>query len=79
MQAPREYVRAYLQGLFDTDGHAEKQKGYIEYCSASEKLAQQVHMLLLQFGIIGKLQFRPNPQKGAWYLHIRGDAKLFYE
>lgn len=82
MQAPKDYVRAFLQGLFDTDGSAYmtgKDAGYIDYCSASEKLARQVHILLLQFGIVANLRFKENDKSGAWLVTIRGDARLFYE
>ncbi len=80
LQAPREYIRAFLQGLFDTDAHAELQNGYIQFVTSSEKLAHQVHILLLQFGIVSKLTFKANNYRGAWLIRITGDnARLFYE
>ncbi|MEP7292826.1 MAG: DnaB-like helicase C-terminal domain-containing protein, partial [Chloroflexota bacterium] len=80
LQAPQEAVRAFLQGLFDTDGHAEAQNGYLQYVSCSEKLARQVHTLLLQFGIISKLTYKANEFRGAWCIRITGNAaRLFYE
>ncbi|MDX2137474.1 MAG: DNA repair protein RadA [Chloroflexota bacterium] len=73
-----ENVRACLQGLFDTDGSADKL--FVEYCSVSKTLARQVHLLLLQFGVIAKLRFRPNKHQGSWVVHMQGDnARLFYE
>jgi replicative DNA helicase len=80
LQAPKEYVRAFLQGLFDTDGHAEIQRGYIQFVSTSEKLARQVHTLLLQFGVVSKLTFKANKYRGAWLIRITGDAaRMFYD
>lgn len=80
MRAPRDCVRAFLQGLFDTDGHAEAQNGYIQFVSSSERLARQVHILLLQFGIVSKLTFKPNTHRGAWCIRITGDAaRRFYK
>lgn len=80
MQAPKECVRAFLQGLFDTDGHAELQNGYIQFVSTSEKLTRQVHTLLLQFGVVSKLTFKANKYRGAWLIRITGDAaRIFYE
>jgi replicative DNA helicase len=80
LQAPQDSVKAFIQGLFDTDGHAELQNGYIQFATTSEKLARQVHILLLQFGIISKLSRKENDFKGAWLIRITGDnARKFYE
>lgn len=80
LQAPEDCVRAFLQGLFDTDGHAEAKNGYIQYMTTSEKLARRVHMLLLQFGIVSKLSRKENDYRGAWGIRITGDnARKFYE
>ncbi len=80
LKAPKEFVRAFLQGLFDTDAHAELQNGYIQYVSTSETLARQVHILLLAFGIVSKLTFKTNAYRGAWLIRITGDnARVFYE
>lgn len=80
LQASQESVRAFLQGLFDTDGHAEVQRGYIQFVTTSEQLARQVHLLLLQFGIVSKLTFKTNAYRGAWLIRITGDAaRSFYD
>jgi hypothetical protein len=71
MQAPQECVRAFLQGLFDTNGSA-RPSGIVEYRSASEQLARQAHLLLLQFGVIAALRCKPNTQDGAWVITING-------
>src|SRR5690606_26700898 len=60
LQSPQDCVRAFLQGLFDTDGHAESQRGYLQFVTTSEKLARQVHIVLLQFGIVSKLSLKEN-------------------
>ncbi len=74
----QENVRAFLQGLFDTDGSAHKLG--VEFCTISEQLARQVHLLLLQFGIVGKLRFKANQYAGAWIIQMQGNnARLFYE
>lgn len=78
--APQACVRAFLQGVFDTDGTAEKRGGGVQFCSSSATLARQVHLLLLQFGIIGRLSFRPNQHAGAWLITMYGaEARKFYE
>lgn len=84
LSAPKQIVRAFLQGLFDTDGSSNSKSGgsmpgVIEYCTTSKQLAKQVHLVLLQFGIVGKLRFRKNKKQGAWTIQLLGDsARLFY-
>jgi replicative DNA helicase len=80
LNAPKDCVRAFLQGLFDTDGHSEVQKGYIQFATTSEQLARQVHIMLLQFGIVSKLSRKENAYRGAWLIRITGDnARKFYD
>jgi replicative DNA helicase len=80
LQSPKEFVKAFLQGLFDTDAHSESQKGYIQFVTTSKILAKQVHLVLLQFGIVSKLTFKKNNYRGAWLLRITGDAtRIFYK
>jgi replicative DNA helicase len=80
LQSGREHVQAFLQGLFDTDGHPELQNGYIQFVTTCEKLARQVHIILLQFGIVSKLTFKRNAYRGAWCIRITGDAaRNFYD
>jgi len=81
----RETIRALLQGLFDSDGSADNLYGYIEFSSTSIELARQVHLLLLNFGIIAKLYRRiTKSQDGrgqpSYRLLIRGaEAERFYD
>lgn len=85
LKSPKDIVRAFLQGLFDTDGSANtnlkgSMPGVVEFCTASKQLAKEVHLLLLQFGIIGNLRFKKNNKHGAWIIGLLGDsARLFYE
>lgn len=80
-KAPEPIVRSYLQGLFDTDGTAPTKGKYcVGFSSSSEQLAKDVHLLLLQFGIISKKMFVPNKHKGSYHIIIRGEqAKIFFE
>lgn len=80
LQTTQPNIRAYLQGLFDTDGSALARDGAVEYCSSSECLARHVHLLLLQFGVIGRLRFKSNNRRGAWIIQIFGaEAEKFYD
>ncbi len=84
LSAPKLIIRSFLQGLFDTDGSSNSKvggsmPGVVEYCTASKQLAKQVHLLLLQFGIVGRLRFRKNNKHGAWIIQLLGDnARRFY-
>jgi intein/homing endonuclease len=52
----RETQINFLQGLFDTDGGFEQDRGTISYCSVSKKLAKEVQIMLLNFGITARLR-----------------------
>lgn len=64
----------FLQGLFDTDGTATGDR-VVEWLSASETLARQVHQMLIGLGVVGLL--RPKHVAGYdhtyWRLIIGGD------
>ena len=81
LNAPQPVVRAFLQGLFDTDGYADV-KGNVSLSTSSNRLAHQVHTLLLNFGIVSSLQTK----KGVRSVHpnyvvsIYGaEASVFYQ
>ena len=50
LQAPKETVVAFLQGLFDTDGYFERYN--VGYATISKKLSDQVMMMLLNLGVV---------------------------
>lgn len=78
-ESPKSVIISVIQGLLDTDGYSNKKTGYIQYCSASEELARDVHNILLAFGIFSRLHFRNNKYLGAWYIDIYGENALkFY-
>jgi deoxycytidine triphosphate deaminase len=56
--APRRSVRLFLQALFGGDGGLYKSKGgvYLEYYSKSRRLIEDVHHLLLRFGIFSLIR-----------------------
>jgi len=75
-EIPEAYMRAsvnerreLLAGLLDTDGWAVEAK-YFEFCSTSERLAQQVHFLVQSLGGSSKWMVSEN-QFGFFYT-IRG-------
>jgi phosphate starvation-inducible protein PhoH len=52
LTATQEIVSAFLSGLFDANGTVEKRDGSIVFSSISEKLVNQVQIILLNFGIV---------------------------
>jgi deoxycytidine triphosphate deaminase len=58
--APEESVRLFLQALFAGDGGLYRSEGcaYLEYYSKSRRLVEDVHHLLLRFGIFSLIRER---------------------
>ena len=80
LQCNSETLRALLQGLFDTDGSTFGTPPTIDFSSSSEKLARQVHLLLLQFGIIAKYYSQATYHRPNHRLLLRGnEVRLFFE
>lgn len=76
LRSPKLVVRAFLRALFDGDGGFHSNT--ISYGSASRKLSSQVHELLLGFGVVSRLKFKPNKKRGSWEVLITGeDARTF--
>jgi Holliday junction DNA helicase RuvB subunit len=80
LAGPERVARGFLQGLFDADGHAWREEGYIDWSSKSETLARQVQILLTNFGIIAHRTAKVVRGQTYWQLFIGGyDAALFYD
>jgi len=58
LQAPKEIVVAFLQGLFDSDGYFERYN--IGYATVSKKLSDQVMTLLLNLGVVPSRRIKSN-------------------
>jgi len=52
LQASNENVAHFLRGYFDTDGCVEKSRRAVTISSASQKMIDGLHLLLLRFGCI---------------------------
>lgn len=78
LQANKDSLSAFLSGLFDTDGGMTSRG--IEYSTVSKRLAKQVHISLLIFGIISKLRKRKIKYNGdfktSFSLQICGDSAI---
>jgi len=79
LKSPKKYVTAFLQGLFDTDGYANK-KGNVFYTTTSKRLAREIQLLLLNLGIVAGVRPKKTLSKTAYDVSIYGiDAIRFYE
>lgn len=84
LQGSRTEAIAFLQGLFDTDGHSNINNGYIEWTTKSAQLAKQVQILLSNLGIITTQHIKTvirekEPRKYVKSIISGDDARLFYE
>ncbi len=72
--APKPYVTAFLQALFDTDGTIEK-GGSVSLSSASETLIREVNAMLLNLGVVARLYERRKKYNGQlqYYISVYGD------
>jgi intein/homing endonuclease len=69
-RSPKPVVAAFLRGLFETDGSAERGGRTISFSTASHKLASEVQLLLLNFGIVSRIKPRLSKRFNKWYQHL---------
>ncbi len=80
MCAPKAVVAAFLQGLFDTDGWAANKQAKVFLSTASPRLAREVQLLLLNFGIVASLRVKRTKARPAYLLALYGaEAINFHE
>jgi predicted Ser/Thr protein kinase len=71
-RSPKHLMSAFLRAYFDGDGTVTH---YITCTTASEKLAEQLQMILLNYGIIGKRQPIFNEKYQRYYYTIQIDSE----
>lgn len=71
MRAPKNIVRKTLQGIFDTDGYVETEGNKIGITSKSKDLIEQIHLLLLNFGIISSVKSIVNKKYNHTFYTLR--------
>ena len=74
MQSPAPVVQAFLRGLFETDGGVESGGNTVSFSTASERLAREVQVLLLNLGIVSRRKAKWNEKYQRHYhiLTVRG-------
>jgi ATP-dependent DNA helicase PIF1 len=76
LQSPPEIQAAFLSGLYDADGGVHKVG--IHLTTSSTQMANEVHVLLLNLGILSGLYEMPNNKNGAWRIEIQGQEQLLF-
>jgi stage V sporulation protein R len=75
LKSPEPVVRAFLRAYFDCDGYAGDMGVILS--TSSPKLAEQVQLLLLNYGILSRKRFNKDE---TYHVHVTGaSAKLFSE
>jgi stage V sporulation protein R len=73
LRSPARVIASFLRAYFDCDGYAGE--AGIILSTSSEKMSEQVQLLLLNFEILSRR--RPN-KDGGWHVQVMGtSAKLF--
>lgn len=72
-RSPACVVRAFLRALFDCDGYAGE-AGVI-LSTSSEKMGEQVQLLLLNDGILSRRRLQKD---GCWHVHVMGKSAARY-
>jgi len=76
LHSPRSVQTAFLRGLFDTDGSASGNGTRVMLATTSRRLADQVRMMLLNFGIISALLHVKS--SNSWRVEMYGaNLRLF--
>jgi stage III sporulation protein SpoIIIAA len=77
LTAAKPVVTAFLRALFEGDGSVyQAHGGRIEIASASRDLLSQVHVLLLNYGLVGNLRAKHDHKYGRdyYYLTLIGES-----
>ncbi|MFW9905629.1 MAG: DNA mismatch repair protein MutS [Candidatus Thorarchaeota archaeon] len=80
LKSPKSIIKAFFQGLFDTDGTAGNRYGNVTLSTTSSKLASQVHIILLNWNIVSSLKIKKTRKRPCYEIRITGvDAIKFHK
>ena len=80
--SPKEVVAAYIRGLYETDGWVQYEDGKPCVCIglSNERLIDQLHVILLNFGIVASRRVKGTTHKDSHILTIYRDyINIFIE
>ena len=76
LKSNNKVLGAFLRAYFDCDGFVDKKRRTIELSTASKKMAKQIQLSLLRFGIIASLKSKKVKQYNnavVYRIYIQGD------
>lgn len=65
MASPKDVVAQFLRGYMEADGYVSDNN--IEVTTKSERLARQIQILFLQFGVVSRLSAKPHKTYGNYW------------
>jgi uncharacterized protein len=80
-QLPKQKLSLFLNRLFSCDGSIHKKgENYwvITYSTSSKKFIQQIHHLLLRFGVLSTIRTKKTYRRDHFELSIRGESVSTY-
>lgn len=75
-QSPKDVQAAFLSNLFAADGCLGKEGRDVSLSTASKFLAQEVQLMLLNFGIVSRIAAREINGKDYYWVILRGQRSL---
>jgi intein/homing endonuclease len=75
-QSPKDVQAAFLSSLFAADGCLGKEGRDVSLSTAAKQLAQEVQLMLLNFGIISRIATRQINGKDYYLVILRGQRSL---
>jgi RecA/RadA recombinase/intein/homing endonuclease len=57
LESPKHIQICFLRGLIDCDSSYDKKKSCLEYSTASEVLSKQIHLMLLNLGVLSNRSY----------------------
>jgi intein/homing endonuclease len=82
-KSPKPVVASFLRGFFETDGCAEADGRIVSFSTASKKLAYDIQLLLLNFGIVCRVKHRLNKKYNKTYYNVTllgaESCRLFFD
>lgn len=79
-QSKQEIVSAFIRGLYETDGYVtiEKNKPTINIALSSKKIIKQLHLLLLNFGIVSSMRRKKTTKRDSFVLTIYRNSMMSF-
>jgi superfamily I DNA/RNA helicase/intein/homing endonuclease len=58
LRSPKSCQREFLRAIFEAEGSIDQKTRSIEFVTASERMGRQIHLMLLNFGIVARRSWK---------------------